>query len=178
MARSFPRIVERGVELLVIPIGNPWRGDDGAARAVGELLASQPGITVRPVLQLSPELAPELAAETLVVFVDADRRARHSRLEPLDEVPGALRGSPSTVGHEVSIEEVVTLARRLFDFSGAVWVCRVPAHRFRLQVGLSAATAREIEPAATAVRGLLARARPSAHRPHSAEDAPRAGATE
>ncbi|MBK8230992.1 MAG: hydrogenase maturation protease [Candidatus Eisenbacteria bacterium] len=164
--------------MLVVAIGNPWRGDDGAARAVGELLATEPGITVRPVLQLTPELAAELAREKRVVFVDADRRRRHASLERMNEASGAPRESRAAVAHEVSIDEVVTTARRLFDFEGEVWLCRVPAHRFRLEVGLSPSTAREVGPAAAAVRALLYGDLPERSAPRTTEGANQAGASE
>lgn len=56
---------------LVIGYGNLLRGDDGAGRLVAESLREvPPGVSVRSVHQLTPELAEDLSRSSGVVFVD------------------------------------------------------------------------------------------------------------
>ena len=58
---------------LVIGYGNDLRSDDGAGRVVADRLdaLALPDVTVRSVIQLTPELALEIAKFDTVVFVDA-----------------------------------------------------------------------------------------------------------
>ena len=61
-------------DLLVIGYGNDLRSDDGAGRAVAEAIAERdlPGVEVRSMSQLTPELSLEISGRRVVVFVDAD----------------------------------------------------------------------------------------------------------
>jgi Ni,Fe-hydrogenase maturation factor len=108
--------------VLYIAIGNPLRGDDGVAHRVLELLG--PGVTKLGVQQLTPELACEVAQAETVVFIDADVLAGEPRLQPVGE-PHA-----TPLGHAMTPEEVVYLAKRLYGFAGEAFVCRVPAREF------------------------------------------------
>ncbi len=58
---------------LVIGYGNDLRCDDGAGRAVADRIEAMalPGVEVRSVQQLAPELALDIACAETVVFVDA-----------------------------------------------------------------------------------------------------------
>ena len=62
-----------GAGILVIGYGNELRGDDGIGPRVAEAVAARnhPGVRVRIVCQLVPELAAELAEARTVIFVDA-----------------------------------------------------------------------------------------------------------
>ncbi len=61
-------------DLLVIGYGNDLRSDDGAGRAVAEMVSDLdlPGVEVLTMSQLTPELTLEIAGQAKVVFVDAD----------------------------------------------------------------------------------------------------------
>jgi len=113
---------------LVIAIGNPLRRDDGVAHAV----RLPPGVERRDVLQLTPELAEEIAPYDAVVFIDADASAGELRIEPVNSLPSA---SPLT--HVSKPAEIVALARALFGFSGGAYACRIPASEFSIGRGLS-----------------------------------------
>jgi len=119
---------------LVIALGNEWRRDDGVAHRVLELLPALDGVERRAGLQLTPEMAAEIAPFDMVVFVDADLGRGEPGLEPVDEAPAP--GCPIT--HEVSPREVVATARRLFGFRGPAWVLHVPGEDFAVGEGLSA----------------------------------------
>jgi hydrogenase maturation protease len=110
---------------LVIAIGNTLRGDDGVAHRVADLLGGPPGVDVRRVHQLTPELGEELAQAKTVVFVDADVKAAMVRLEPLTAV-----SQPAAITHTMSPNELVMLATRLYGFEGEAYLCRVPVQDF------------------------------------------------
>jgi hydrogenase maturation protease len=114
------------LSVLCIAVGNPWRGDDGAAHRVLELIAPAPGLTRYGVLQLTPELAAEVARVEAVLFIDADVSAEEPSVERL--AFGQVRGTP--LAHSMTAAEVVYLAERLYGFAGIAFTCRVPAARF------------------------------------------------
>ena len=109
--------------LLQIAIGNPLRGDDGAAH---KLLQLVPIGEQRSVLQLTPEIAAEIARFRTVVLIDADQ----SRTEPCIEPVVRLSAYETPLAHAVSPAEVVGLAERLYGFSGSAFLCRLPAVDF------------------------------------------------
>ncbi len=105
---------------LVIGVGNPLRGDDGAAAQVLALLerAALNGVSLLTALSLLPEMAAEIARHACVVFVDADMRAERVTLQRVtDRERSPLHGfSPSAL---------VAFARTL-GFRGDAWVCGLP----------------------------------------------------
>jgi hypothetical protein len=62
---------------LLIGWGNPLRGDDGVGQAIAAAVErwGQPQLEVVEAVQLTPELAPLLAAARRVLFVDAEAGA-------------------------------------------------------------------------------------------------------
>ena len=112
--------------ILCIAIGNELRGDDGAAHRLLLLIGSRKGLAWRSVHQLTPELAAELASADRVLFLDADPLCAQPCIEPV--VPDATRRAP--LAHGMTPEEIVALARRLYGFAGAAFLCRVPAVDF------------------------------------------------
>jgi hydrogenase maturation protease len=78
--------------VLVIGYGNPLRCDDGVGPAVASALSCDVrafGLTVLQRHQLTPELAPDLAAATRLILIDAEM--------PLADEP-ATRGTSSVTG--------------------------------------------------------------------------------
>jgi hydrogenase maturation protease len=110
---------------LCIAIGNPLRRDDGVALSVVCYLAAS-GLKVRDVLQLTPELAAEIGGASLVVFIDADPAATEPYIVPIQ--PSMVRGTP--LAHAMTPAEVVCLAESLYGFTGAAFLCHVPAFDF------------------------------------------------
>lgn len=121
-----------GATVLVIGVGNPTRGDDGVGPRVVELLAGSAGLELLVAHGFVPELAAEVAGHARVVFVDADPGTAVVALEAV----GAPEGS-SAVAHGLGPGAIVALARRLYDFTGEAWVCRVPARDLSVREGLS-----------------------------------------
>lgn len=120
-----PRSTIRVSETLLLACGNTLRGDDAAAHAVLSLIEPGRNHTIRAVHQLTPELAPEIARFSRVVFIDADAGSNALRIEPLSTTTPR---SPLT--HAANPEEVVALARALFGFAGEAFLCRIPARGF------------------------------------------------
>lgn len=91
-------------DLLVIGYGNDLRSDDGAGRAVAEMVSDLdlPGVEVRAVSQLTPELTLEIAGRRMVVFVDADVDATEVAVHPVTagppgDGPMTHHGDPATL---------------------------------------------------------------------------------
>jgi hydrogenase maturation protease len=118
--------------VLLIAIGNPLRRDDGVAQRVLDLLPPRPGLFSKEVLQLTPELAPELSGFDLVVFIDADVGADAVKIEACGE-----NRSPPVLTHGTGPPSLVALARQLFAFQGQAFLCRIPAEDFSPGAGLS-----------------------------------------
>ncbi len=97
---------------LVIGYGNDLRSDDGAGRVVADRISAMdlPGVSVRSVMQLTPELALEIAKVDTVVFVDASVEVDETTATAVEteavepsamthySTPGVLLGMTATVG--------------------------------------------------------------------------------
>jgi hydrogenase maturation protease len=105
--------------VLVIGYGNEGRGDDGIGPRVAEAIASAnyPGVRVVTVAQLLPELAAELAAARLAVFVDA--RA--------DSAPAGVAATRITAHETTDWSTHTADPRALLALSGAVYGCHPEA---------------------------------------------------
>lgn len=124
---------------VVIAIGNPLRRDDGAAHQ-----AYLPaGIEKLAVLQLTPEIALQIAPYDLVIFIDADIAATEVRTERIEAVP-----MPPPLTHVFRPAEVVALARSLFGFTGDAYTCHIPIEDISPGEGLTSRTRRFAEQAA------------------------------
>jgi hydrogenase maturation protease len=138
---------------LVISIGNPLRRDDGVAHQV----RIPEGIERRTVLQLTPEMAEEIARYDAVIFIDASIGAgvdaEQVRLEPVD-----TSGSTSPLSHVSSPAQIVALARSLSGFSGKAYTCRLPVSDLSEGEGLSRSASRFAEQAALEIDELMAAA--------------------
>ena len=139
---------------LVIAIGNPMRGDDGAAHRVLDVLGARTGVERRAVMQLTPEIAEEIGSHDAVVFVDADVSVTQTRIDAVGSMP-----CPSTLTHVSRPAEIVALARILFGFSGPAYVCRLPATDFSERTGLSPSAEGFVHTAAREIDRLLSRIR-------------------
>jgi len=136
---------------LLIAMGNPWRRDDGAAHRVLELLGTVEGARICACLQLTPEMAEDLAPAGTAVFIDADVNPGAPRLEPLVYEPAP----PQPLSHSVSPAELVEIARQLFNFRGQAYICHVPGADFGEGEGLTPETEANARLAADLLRGLV-----------------------
>jgi hydrogenase maturation protease len=137
---------------LVFAIGNTQRGDDGAAGEMARRLRASGRLKVRVVHQLMPECAYEMheTQAGMVVFADASVASEVVRLEPVAEA-----GPAPALGHHLTPEQVTAMARTLYGWSGAAWVCHIPGSEFAHGEGLTEAARAQAAAAALAVEELL-----------------------
>ena len=143
-----PASGERG-SVLVLAVGNPLRGDDGAGPAAVEDLPL-PGCEVVVAHQLLPEHAELVARARLAVFVDARDGG----------APGEVSEEPVTAGgaqplsHHLSPGHLLALARALGGRAPPAIALSVAGADFSLGERLSP----EVKAALPALRQRIARA--------------------
>jgi Ni,Fe-hydrogenase maturation factor len=120
---------------LLIAVGNRLRRDDGVAHTVLGQLGSIRDVDSRAFLQLSPEVAQDIAAYNAVVFIDSDASAVEPIIQSIDRLP-----SSPVFSHLSSPAEVVALSRALFGFGGRALLCRIPVCDLSTGEGLSLQT--------------------------------------
>lgn len=108
---------------LLIACGNSLRGDDGVAHRVLELLGAS--AEARSVMQLTPELAAEMAGFDTVVFLDATVGIQTVTIENVPKPTAA-----ATWTHVSRPSEIVALSTALFGFRGRAVECRIPVADF------------------------------------------------
>ena len=147
---------------LVVGIGNPWRGDDGAGPEVAARVAELDLPDVQVVVQEHPlGLLEHLAAHDEVVVVDAAQQGGPAGgvyvwlvgLEPLPRHRNAV-GS-----HALGVGEVVELARALGRLPRRLTLVGVEAESFRAGAPLSPAVRTHLDDAVRAVADALTAAR-------------------
>lgn len=125
--------------MLVVGCGNDLRCDDGAGRAVAAAVEERalPGVTVRSVAQLTPELALEIAGRTAVVFVDADVEARELTVRPVE----AGQSTGGVMTHHGDPASLLSLVATVGPLPAEAMVISIPARNLGLGFELSAETA-------------------------------------
>ena len=146
---------------LLIGWGNPLRGDDGVGQAIAAAVERwrQPQLEVVEAVQLTPELAPLLAAARRVLFVDSEAGAAAVtggwRLEPVVPLePGGTTAAWSSqpLSHHASPGVLLMLAETLYGRRPPAWQLLVAAHACGFGSGLSPATEALLPGALAAVR--------------------------
>ncbi|HME09269.1 MAG TPA: hydrogenase maturation protease [Bryobacteraceae bacterium] len=136
---------------LLIATGNRLRRDDGVAQSVLERLGpASGGVETRALLQLTPEVAEDIAPYDAVIFIDADAGATELGLAQLDELP-----SSAVLTHVSRPADIVALSRALFGFTGRAFLCRIPVDDLSLGEGLSRRASAIAAQATEMVRALL-----------------------
>lgn len=150
--------------LLIIAYGNTLRGDDGAGPALGELVERRcRGRSMEARLLLCHQLTPELVMELIrpgiaqVLFCDArvpipgdDNRG--VAFKPLK--PG---GGGTTIGHHLSPETLLLLAKGLYQCEIPAWQLTVPGYTFEVGQSFSRSTRQALDEAEPLVESFLAR---------------------
>jgi len=132
---------------LLIAIGNVFRRDDGAAHRALELLGG-----TRSLMQLTPEIASEIAEYDRVFFLDADLNAGAPRIEPVVADAGI-----GPLAHSLTPAQIVRLAEQIYGFQGAAFLCRIPGVDFDIGEGLSPTAEANAAAAACLLREALGR---------------------
>ena len=137
---------------LVIGFGNPLRGDDGAGPSVARAANPvRPDVAVLTPHQLLPELAPDVAAADVVVFIDAasDVPAGEVRCRAVD--PSAV----PRLDHILSPAALVGLGLAAFGHAPHAWLVEIGAESFEFGSGLTPLVANAVPRAVELVRTLL-----------------------
>ncbi len=138
--------------MLVIGFGNPLRGDDGAGPSVARASdLALPGVTVITPHQLLPELAPEVAAADVVVFIDASTGipAGEIRCQAVD--PAVTPG----IGHVLSPAALVGLGLAAFGHAPHAWLVEIGTASFDVGASITPAVADALPRAVELVRSRL-----------------------
>jgi hydrogenase maturation protease len=116
---------------LVLGYGNRLRGDDGLGLAVADVVAGWrlPGVEVRTLHQLVPELAEVIAKTDRVLFIDAAVPDGDRQGFTVGRVT-AGRYRP-TLGHHETPENLLALVHALEDDGPDAWLLSITASSFR-----------------------------------------------
>ncbi len=142
---------------LIVGYGNTLRGDDGAGYRLAELLQERLSPHRARVLaqhQLTPELALELASPDIdrALFLDA----RRGQWEPLILTPIHPSSDGGSCGHQLAPELLLQMAGSLYGHAPQSWLLTLPASRFDMGEGLSAAAAAGVKFSTLQIKGLIA----------------------
>lgn len=129
-------------DVLVIGFGNDLRSDDGAGRAVAEMVSDLglPGVEVRAMSQLTPELALDIAGRRLVVFVDADVDATEVKVRTVTAGPPGL----GTMTHHGDPATILSLTSKVGPLPDDAVVISIPATNLEMGFQLSHGTERAV----------------------------------
>ncbi len=140
-------------DALVVGYGNDLRSDDGAGRWVADQVEALdlPGVVVRSMSQLTPELALEVAGRECVVFVDADVDVTETTVRPVE--PDATTGR--TMTHHGDPATLLAMVPAVGDPPGRVHLVSIPAGNLEMGLTMTAGTRAAAEEAVTRVVGLV-----------------------
>ncbi len=130
--------------LLIIGIGNPLRSDDRLGWAMAEQLARDydGACDLLTVHQLTPELAQEMAAATLVVLIDASREGEPGEFHVR---PLSLSAQSGAVGaHHMAPEELAALTAAVYGRCPPVVIASMTGADFSMGEHLSPVVAQRI----------------------------------
>ena len=138
---------------LVIGYGNDLRSDDGAGRVVADRVErlDLPGVTVRSVSQLVPELALEIAEADAVIFVDSSIDAVETTAVPVSPKPAA----PSATTHYADPATLLAMSASIGPVPVEAYVVSIPVTNLDLGFDLSPTTEQGVELAVDLVVNLI-----------------------
>ena len=143
--------------VLVVGYGNVLRGDDGLGPRIVELLAQDPRFaraTLVPAHQLAPELALDMSAASLVIFVDARTGDVPGAVSARHVDPAGAGGSASS--HHLEPADLVALALELYGAAPAAFAVSVGAAALDVGDRLSPAVERALPDAVEAIARIVA----------------------
>jgi hydrogenase maturation protease len=145
------------MNVVVVGVGNAYRGDDGAGLAVAESVRGRlpAGVEVVTCEQEASRVIDAIEGREAAVLVDASSSgAPPGTIHRFDaSTNGVPARSFRSSTHAFGVGEAVELARALGKLPGIVVVYGVEGETFAAGEGLSASVAAAIEPAAEAVLG-------------------------
>jgi hydrogenase maturation protease len=138
---------------LILGYGNTLRGDDGVGPHAAALLAAE-GLNVVIRHQLTPELAEDLAAVDVAIFLDA-----HVDLAPGEVCVQAIEPAdapPAHIIHAFDAMGLLQLTHKLYGRSPKAYLVGIGGESFELSETLSPAAQAGAREAVNSVRQLLA----------------------
>jgi hydrogenase maturation protease len=153
MGRRSARCVATDAPFLVIGYGNDLRSDDGAGRYVADGLEARrlPGVEVRSVSQLTPELALEVAGRRVVVFVDASIDEDTVIVRRIEGIPTGGK----TMTHHGDPATLLSMVPAVGAPPAVAYVVSVPASDLSLGFEPTERTSAAIVEAVEVITGLL-----------------------
>jgi hydrogenase maturation protease len=135
---------------LVIGIGNSLAGDDGLGPRIAEALKDRPGVQVRTVHQLVPELAAEVARASIVIFADASAGGDGVAIQRVTPVAGW-----PAVTHTLDPADVLALVQTLYGRCPRAFLVTAPGTDFHHGEDLSARARAHLAGAVKIIEALL-----------------------
>jgi len=141
------------VRSLVIGYGNDLRSDDGAGRVVADRIGELdlPGVEVRSVAQLTPELALEITKFDIVVFVDANVEVSQTTCAPVV----AATAQPSAMTHFSSPESLLGMTASIGPVPPRAFTISIPVTDLGLGLELTPMTEIGVAQAVDMVTSLI-----------------------
>ena len=143
--------------ILIVGYGNPMRGDDGLGWTVAAELFRQnhsPEFEILPCHQLTPELASNMQAVEVVVFVDCAREGEPGEFRYTEVQPEA---DPSAFTHELTPAGLLSLTCELFGVCPRTYLLSICGAQFGTGDGLSPEVARSLPQLKEALHQLMHR---------------------
>jgi hydrogenase maturation protease len=139
--------------LLIIGYGNTLRGDDGAGIRAAELVAQRfPEAACVCTHQLLPELAEQIAASDIVVFLDAEADITRPRVQ----TAAPAQNQPLAQTHFTSPQSLMQLSAELYQrIPSYAIIAGIPAAHFEFSESFSAATEEALHETVEIVSSLL-----------------------
>ena len=124
--------------ILIIGIGNPLRGDDGAGHFIADKLAKQnlPFVAVEWVHQPDSTLVEQFPGRKAVLFVDADLNATQVQIQPITEAETGI----ALHAHQISCSTLALLSQQLGNESTRFYKVGIPVESFDPGASLSSKT--------------------------------------
>lgn len=140
---------------LVIGCGNDLRSDDRAGREVAARVEALdlPGVAVRSVTQLVPELVLDIALADVVVVVDADVTAAVTTISAVAPPTGDAPSRAST--HHLEPAGLLRLAAATGRVPTATFAVSVPVVELGVGERMSPVTEQGVERAVDLIAGLV-----------------------
>ncbi len=141
------------MKTLVIGYGNDLRSDDGAGRVVADRIEALglPGIEVRSMSQLTPELSLQIAGTDRVVFVDASVEVAETTLVSVE----AETAEGSAWTHYTTPASLLAMTGAVGSVPELAYAVVIPVEGIGLGSELSATAAAGVEEAVDLIIRLL-----------------------
>ena len=142
-------------QILVVGYGNPMRGDDGIGWIVAaELFRQNHGskLEILPCHQLTPELASNMQAVDVVVFVDCAREGAPGEFRCVEIQPEA---DPRAFTHDLTPAGLLSLTCELFGVCPRTYLLSICGAHFETGEGVSPEVAQSLPRLKQALRELV-----------------------